>query len=307
MSRIPEFQHLPDIFIDYIKHIIFDYLSVKDLRHRGLIDYLNETKWENKVKSDFNHVIAYPNSKSKCSHDIWSDYYYLDHMIYEKAQIVKLTPQIAAPLLQLKAKNLKQKYGIVYEKNWKNLFSPEIYNLMKDLEDGDIVVISEGMYFFISVKSKHFVRRKQCKLLYAAESQNNIHLSIIAINYPVAYWSNSNIPELDFALTRVKITSHNNYYRVINMDKINSFIIFVENNIAYAILDDETIYFTSNNYEEYNVAPLSNYPQFITLLKTIELSRKDFPNKISILIVLEQYNLSWNRIMLTRTLLTQLL
>lgn len=284
-------------FVDGIKHIIFSYLTAVDLKTSNISNCLTENQWRDKVKSDFGTILLNQNSKAKF--DTWLDYYcHLDYTTYAKARIVKLTPQLAVPILKLESK-----IKILYDDKWEAYFGVEVYNLMKDLHHADVVVISPTSFLFIKCKTNGYIKGRKCLFRSITNVTDSVFSALLFGDYPIAYWRDSNIFQLDISHLQIK---RDNIISCSSMNingEICTLLVFEVNNVAYATINIGIPFYGRDEYIKFKVVPLTNYSHYISLLNELNVDQKFIDEKISISVMLKKYNLSWNRVLLVLSMI----
>lgn len=279
--KINSVPFLPQVLQD----IIISYFTGEDLKISGLLTNIDEIEWHERVKLDFGHIIR--NKYCKGIFKSWFHFYcHLEYITHSKATIIKIDEHFPEAIFG--------KEGYIACRDWKKKLSSKIYELIKDLKEGDIVITPQ---YYLIVRSRG--QRRWLSLKRNVDKSQSIHNFLTITSFPINYWKHSNIPHLSYSLVRIKANVEQHMYYFIGT--IFTWIrIFVIDNVAYAIIssaeDQYRGYTRRIKHYKFKVRTILNYPY--TFENACIAKVKNGPFEVELPNLLKSYNLSWDRVLL---------
>lgn len=281
ITKIDLVTSLPQV----LQNIIISYFTCKDLQTNGLFNIIDEKGWQEKVEVTFGHVIRQKGCKGLFR--TWFYFYcHLEHITYCKATIVKLDEYVSVYNFG--------KEGYILSKDWKSKLTPKIYELVKDLEEGDIVITPNSYFVVRSRRGRRWLLLKT-----NIDKRESIHNFSMISDFPINYWKHSEDLHLSYSIIRVKTNIEQHLYYFIG--NIFTWIrIFVLDNVAYAIIsfaEDEYRGYTSRvKHYQFKVRPLLNYLDIFSNACIAKINNGPF--EIQLPDLLKSYNITWDRVLL---------
>ena len=293
MSTRMEEECLSTILAKNLHSIVLGYFTFQELQM-----CICEEEWQSKVSKEFGHLLHY--SHDTGGHETWYEYYcYLHDLVHKRATVIPLHENIESNLY-LTYKTYFDEGKTLFESKWEDTLSSDLYTIVQNLCDGDIVFC--GKIYFI-VKFAKNIQRRYIQFKRVKSNNLPIHLFDLILKFPIDYWNGYNQPQLEMGT--IIIPNYSNFsqlgFEVFEIANVNRMYIIINRGVAYALfLHDEDLCFKQEKYNVYSVAPIRNYMKHKDKLMGMGIyngSKKSKPSSTQS--ILQYHNIGWDRVYIT--------